>query len=48
MIHKEAEALGGRLALCGLAPQFQRALDEARLAQFFQIYPDEQAAARSF
>jgi anti-sigma B factor antagonist len=48
MIHKEAEAAGGRVALCGLAPALRRALEEARLAQFFHVYPDEQEAARSF
>jgi anti-anti-sigma factor len=47
MLHKEAEVAGGRLALCGLAPPLQRALEEARLAQFFNIYRDEQEAARS-
>jgi anti-sigma B factor antagonist len=47
-LHKRAEALGGRLALCHLNAHLREGLDVARLSDFFHIYGDEQEAALSF
>jgi anti-sigma B factor antagonist len=47
-LHKRAEALGGRLALCNLNAHLREGLDVARLSHFFHIYRDEQEAALSF
>jgi anti-anti-sigma factor len=48
LLHKKAEAAGGRLALCGIGPELYPVLAVARLTQLFSIYGDEQEAALSF
>jgi anti-sigma B factor antagonist len=38
---------GGRLALCGVAPQVGAVLDRVRLARYFRIYATEQEALQA-
>jgi anti-sigma B factor antagonist len=47
-IHKKALALGGRLALCRIAPPLQQVFDTLKLSVLIGIYDDEAAAVRSF
>jgi anti-anti-sigma factor len=44
MLHKKAEAAGGRLALCGIDRRSQQALEGTELARLFHIHADELAA----
>jgi anti-anti-sigma factor len=47
-LHKQEEAVGGRLALCHLDPQLRHALGAAGLARLFHLYATEQEAVLSF
>jgi anti-anti-sigma regulatory factor len=45
MLHRQAEAAGGRLALCRLPPALRGALEQTRLMAFFHVYDTEDDAA---
>ena len=47
LTHQTARA-GGRLVLCRLRPELIEVLDICRMTRLFSIYPDENAAVRSF
>jgi anti-sigma B factor antagonist len=47
-LHKQVRTAGGRLALCRLRPEVGEVLETCKLTTFFNLYPDEQAAVRSF
>jgi anti-anti-sigma factor len=47
-VHRKAEAAGGRLALCAMAPEVYRLFQVARLDRMLNIYRDEREALRSF
>jgi anti-anti-sigma regulatory factor len=46
MLRNQAAAVGGRLALCRLAPQLHHDLEGAGLARLFHVYATEQEAIR--
>jgi anti-sigma B factor antagonist len=48
LLNRQAEAAGGRLALCCLAPTVQEILDTSRLADMFNLYATEEEAVQSF
>src|SRR5262245_34197904 len=48
MLSRKAQAGGGRLALCHLAPTVDAALDSTRLKDLFTICATEQEALQSF
>jgi anti-sigma B factor antagonist len=48
MLNREAQAHGGRLALCGLAGSAAEVLDKMHLAGTFAVYPGTQEAVDSF
>ena len=47
-LHKQAEALGGGLALCGLSPNLDDFFRTTQLNKFFALYPDQQAALKAW
>ena len=48
MLHKQVRAAGGRLALCNVRPEVAEVIETCKLTGLFGLYPDEQAAVRSF
>jgi anti-anti-sigma regulatory factor len=47
-LHKQVTAAGGRLVLCRLQAQATEVIETCRLTNLFHVYPDEQAAVKSF
>jgi anti-sigma B factor antagonist len=47
-LHQKAQALGGRLALCGLHPDVYPIFETLGLPKLLHIYPDERSALQSF
>lgn len=47
-LHKQVKAAGGRLALCRVRPEIAEVIETCKLTTLFGLYPDEQAAVRSF
>lgn len=47
-VHRRLEALGGRLALCHLAPDIHEVFTMLRLPQFLNIHERDVDAVRSF
>jgi anti-anti-sigma factor len=48
LLNRQAQAAGGRLALCNLSPTVAQTLDSMALTDLFSIHADEQEAVRSF
>jgi anti-anti-sigma regulatory factor len=44
MFHKKLKELGGRLALCCIAPHLREAIDLLRLPQLLSVYGEEREA----
>ncbi|HKI38101.1 MAG TPA: STAS domain-containing protein [Gemmataceae bacterium] len=47
-LHKQVRAAGGRLTLCNVRPEVAEVIETCKLTTLFGLYPDEQAAVRSF
>jgi anti-anti-sigma factor len=48
MVHRKALPLGGRLALCCIAPDLQQIFDTLKLSVLIGIYAQEAEAVQSF
>jgi anti-sigma B factor antagonist len=47
-LNKKVNAAGGRLILCGIAPQIYEVFEITKLDKFFKIVKEEQAALQAF
>jgi anti-sigma B factor antagonist len=47
-LHKNVQAVGGRLAVCTLSPDLHEIFEVTRLTQYLDIYADEHEALLSF
>jgi anti-sigma B factor antagonist len=47
-LRKQVHAAGGRLALCHVRPEIAEVIETCKVTTLLGLYPDEQAAVRSF